>query len=172
VVDRIVLHCMECPEASTRAETCALYLATLPDDADKKSTHYNLDSDTVIQSVPDHLVAYGAPGCNASGLHLEFAGYARQSRAEWLDDFGERMLWLGAQLCERKAREHQIPIRFLRSVDLLGPGGGITTHYECSRAGTLPRGQAFKGAGHTDPGPGFPMDWFIDRVHDAATGNA
>jgi hypothetical protein len=165
VLDVIVLHCMEADESSTTAEACSRYFATLPPEREFwKSAHYCIDSDSVVQCVPDHLVAYGAPGCNARGLHLELAGYARQSRAEWLDDFGQRMLWLGAQLVARKARENRIPLTFLRASDLLRPGGGITTHCECSRAGLLPGGEAFKGHGHTDPGPGFPMDYFVDQV--------
>lgn len=157
LIDDIVLHSMECPEASTRAETCAAYMAGLPVDGDKKSAHYYFDSDTVVQGVADHHVAYAAPGANAHGLHFEHAGYARQSRAEWLDDFSIRMLSLSAQLCARKCREYDIPIKFLRSTDLLGPRArGITTHYEVS--------QAFLKSDHTDPGKDFPIDWYIAQV--------
>ncbi|HEV7717219.1 MAG TPA: N-acetylmuramoyl-L-alanine amidase [Steroidobacteraceae bacterium] len=157
IIDDIVLHSIECPEASTRAETCAQYMADLPVDGPKKSAHYYCDSDTVVQGVPDHRVAYAAPGANAHGLHIEHAGYARQTRAEWLDDFSIRMLSLSAQLCARKCREYDIPIRFLRSADLRSARPrGITTHYEVS--------QAFLKSDHTDPGKEFPIDWYIARV--------
>jgi len=160
VVDLIVLHCMEAPETSTTAEACAQYIASLPADlpADqKKSCHYCCDSDSVVQCVPDHCVAYAAPGCNHSGLHLELAGYTRQTRGQWLDAYGTRMLWLAAQLTARKCSERHIPVVYLPAAELLGPRPrGITTHCEVSRA--------FKRSDHTDPGPGFPMDHFIAQT--------
>jgi peptidoglycan hydrolase-like protein with peptidoglycan-binding domain len=157
IVDKIVLHCMEAPEASTRAERCAQNMATLPADAEPKSSHYYADSDTVVQGVLDHLVAFAAPGANHDGIQIEHAGYARQSTAEWLDDFGVRMLWLSAQLVARKVRERSLPIRFLRAADLLRKGArGITTHHEVSIA--------FGLSDHHDPGPGFPMAWYLQQV--------
>jgi N-acetyl-anhydromuramyl-L-alanine amidase AmpD len=162
VIDRIVLHCMEAPEASTRAWRCAQYFANLPPDLppkEQKSSHYCADSDSVVQCVPDHLVAFAAPGCNHDGLQIELAGYARQTREEWLDAFGLRMLSLVAQLCARKCIEWKIPVAFLRAPDLLTSARGITTHYEVS--------MAFRRSTHTDPGPGFPMDRFIAQVRMA-----
>lgn len=157
VVDLIVLHCMEGPESSTRAERCAEYMATLPAEAGMKSAHYYVDSDSVIQGVLDHHVAYAAPGANRNGIQIEHAGYARQSRAEWLDDFGVRMLWLSAQLTARKARERSLPIRFVTAADLLKKGTrGITTHHEVSLA--------FKLTDHHDPGRSFPMAWYLEQV--------
>jgi peptidoglycan hydrolase-like protein with peptidoglycan-binding domain len=157
IVDLAVLHCMEAPESSTRAERCAEHMATLPADAGVKSFHYAVDSDSVVQGVPDHVVAFAAPGANHNGIQIEHAGYARQSRAEWLDDFGVRMLWLSAQLVARKARERSLPIRFLRAADLLKKGArGITTHHEVSIA--------FGRSDHHDPGPGFPMTWYLEQV--------
>jgi peptidoglycan hydrolase-like protein with peptidoglycan-binding domain len=152
VIDLIVLHCMEAPEAATQAECCAMFFATLG-----PSAHYCVDSDSVVQCVPDHYVAYHAPGANHAGLGIELAGYARQSRAEWLDPFGTRMLWLAAQLTARKCTERDLPVRFLPASKLLGPRPrGITTHREVSLA--------FKRSTHTDPGPGFPIDLFLDQV--------
>jgi peptidoglycan hydrolase-like protein with peptidoglycan-binding domain len=157
IVGKIVLHCMEAPEASTRAERCAQNMATLPADAAAKSAHYYADSDTVVQGVLDHLVAFAAPGCNHDGIQIEHAGYARQSTAEWLDNFGVRMLWLSAQLVARKVRERSLPIRFLRAADLVRKGAlGITTHHEVSLA--------FGRSDHHDPGPGFPMQWYLEQV--------
>lgn len=154
VVDLIVLHCMEAPESSTRAEACAEYFAR---GAVVASAHYCVDSDSVVQCVPDHLVAYAAPGANHNGLHIELAGYARQSRVEWLDPFGTRMLWLAAQLVARKVVERDIPVVFLPASKLTGPRPrGITTHHEVSLA--------YKRSTHTDPGPGFPMQYFLDHV--------
>lgn len=154
VVDMIVLHCMEAPEAATTAERCAVYFATT---ATVASAHYCVDADSVVQCVPDHCVAYHAPGANHNGIGIELAGYARQSRTEWLDPFGARMLWLAAQLVARKCAERDIPIAYLPAARLLGPRArGITTHREVSLA--------FKRSTHSDPGPGFPIDHFLEQV--------
>jgi hypothetical protein len=155
LIDLIVLHCMEAPEASTTAERCAVYFATTDTHA---SAHYCVDADSVVQCVPDHCVAYAAPGANHNGLQIELAGYARQSRAEWLDAFGARMLWLAAQLVARKHRERpNIPIRYLSAKELRAKRPtGITTHHEVSLA--------YKRSNHHDPGPGFPMDYFLEQV--------
>jgi hypothetical protein len=156
VIDLIVLHCMESPEASTTAERCAVYFATTDTIA---SAHYCVDADSVVQCVPDHCVAYAAPGANHNGLQIELAGYARQSRAEWLDAFGARMLWLTAQLVARKHRERpNIPIVYRPAKELLRTKRptGITTHHEVSLA--------YERSNHHDPGPGFPMDYFIEQV--------
>lgn len=160
----ITLHSMEAAEASTTAERCAAYLANLPRDLPKKdwkSTGYCIDSAHVVQCVPDHLVAYHAPGVNEIAIGLEHAGYARQTREEWLDDFGERMLRLSVQLAARLCRTWKIRPIFIAAADLPAcvadtSVSGFTTHWEVS--------QAFHRSTHTDPGPGFPLDWYLDRI--------
>lgn len=160
----ITVHSMEAAEASTTAERCATYLANLPPDLPKKdwkSAHYCIDSANVIQGVPDHLVAYHAPGVNEIAIGLEHAGYARQTREEWLDDFGERMLRLSVQLSARLCRVWKIQPVFIAAADLPAfvadeHATGFTTHAAVS--------QAFHRSTHMDPGPGFPMDWYLERV--------
>lgn len=159
-VDLIVLHCMEAPETATTAESCARYLATLTDNeverTGKKSAHYLVDADSVVQGVLDHHVAYHAKGVNHNGIGIEHAGYARQTRDEWLDPFGARMLGLSVQLTARLCAQWKIPATFVRAGQLQLRGRGITTHREAS--------VAFGGAGHTDPGPNFPIAWYVERV--------
>lgn len=153
-VDNVVLHCIECPEASTRAESTAEWMAGTG--APMASAHYFIDSDTAVQGVPDHFIAYHAPGLNHCAIGIEHAGYARQTRQEWLDDFGQRMLGLSVQLCARLCQRWKIPAVFVRAPDLQLRKRGITTHAEVTRA--------FGKSDHTDPGPGFPIDWYVDRV--------
>lgn len=158
-VDNIVLHSMEAPEASTTAERVANYFATLPADTPKEkrtSPGYCLDSDTVIQCVPDHCIAFHARGFNLQSIGLEHAGYARQTREEWLDAFGERMLGLSVQLAARLCARWSIPPVIVRADELLKGARGITTHAEVNAA--------FHKSDHTDPGPGFPLDWYGERV--------
>lgn len=153
-IDLVVLHCMEAPESSTTAQACANYFARGERIA---SAHYCVDSDTVVQCVPDRFVALAAPGANLAGLQIELAGYARQTAKEWADEYSTRMLWLAAQLVARKCRERSIPCEFVPASRLVQPRPrGITTHFEVS--------QAFHRSDHTDPGPHFPMPRFIEQV--------
>jgi len=150
-IELIVLHSMEAAETSTTAESCAHYLATLPlDTTKKKSCHYCVDSDSVVQCVPDHMIAYAAPGANSSGLHIELAGFARQSREEWFDAYGTRMLGLCGQLIARLCKRWKIPPTIVRAPGLLQRQRGITTHALVN--------EAFRQSDHTDPGPGFPLE--------------
>lgn len=150
----VVIHSMEAPEKGATAENVARYFQTIDRTA---SVHYNVDSDSVVQSVPDTIEAYGAGGANTFGLHFEHAGYARQTRAEWTDEYGQRMLLISAALVARKCSEHGIAVRFLSAGDLArGERSGITTHAEVTKA--------FRKSTHTDPGPGFPMDDYLNLV--------
>lgn len=149
----IVLHSIECPEASTRAESTAAYFAR---GEAVSSAHYCVDSDSAVQCVDDHHIAYHAPGCNLTGIGIEHAGYARQTRDEWLDDFGQRMLSLSIQLSARLCGRWKIPAVYIGAGDLRLGKPGITTHAEVTIA--------FGKSTHTDPGPGFPVAWYVSRV--------
>lgn len=163
-VDWIVLHCMESPEAATTAENCARYLATLPDGEEKRSCHYFTDCDSVVQGVAEEHIAWHAPGANRKGIGMEHAGYARLTEANWLDDYGGRMLSLSAPLSAKICKRWSIPPVFVNAGGLLTGRRGITTHAEVTKA--WPE----RGHGHMDPGPGWPMDWYIKRV-DIALGS-
>lgn len=161
----IVLHSMEAPEKGSTAEACARYFAT----TDRKaSAHYCVDNNSIVQSLQTRDIAYGAPGCNATGIHIELAGYAKQVREQWLDGYGIAMLDLAAQLTFGLSRKFLIPITLLTAHDLQNLQlakwpkhlGGITTHAQVSRA--------FGKTDHTDPGGGFPMDHFLTRCLAAA----
>jgi hypothetical protein len=156
IVDHIVLHCIECPEAATSAESCASWMSRLDEKEGVKSCHYFVDSDSVVQGVLDHHVAFHAPPLNPTSIGIEHAGYARQTRDEWLDPFGQRMLGLSVQLSARLCQRWKIPEVFVRAADLQMRKRGITTHAEVSLA--------FGQSDHTDPGPSFPIGWYVERV--------
>jgi N-acetyl-anhydromuramyl-L-alanine amidase AmpD len=108
----IVLHSMEAPEKGTTAESVAKYFAG-GSGGRKASAHYCIDDDSIIQCVDCADVAYAAPNANSVGIHLELAGYARQSREEWLDAFGTAMLRNAARLCaEVLIPKYGIPVTF------------------------------------------------------------
>ena len=160
-IDLLVIHDMEAPEKLTTAEGVAGYFKNQRPGPSGSSAHYNIDANSVVQCVRDQDVAWAAPGANHDGLQFEHAGYARQSAKEWLDPYGQKMLFeQSAPLFARKCKEYKIPPVFLRAPDLTAQRRGITTHWEVTRAFS-------NGRGHTDPGGGFPIQQFLVAVQKA-----
>lgn len=153
-IDYIVLHDMEAPEKGDTAENIARYFATTDTRA---SAHYNVDNNSIVQSVREQDIAYHAPP-NLHSIGIEHAGYARQTREEWLDAYGQDMLRLSAGLVAELVLKYNLPVQFLSPDDLRAGKRGITTHHNVSRA--------FGQSSHTDPGPNFPVGWYMDRVRE------
>jgi N-acetyl-anhydromuramyl-L-alanine amidase AmpD len=166
----LVLHTMEAAEKGTTAEACAEYFRTTTRQA---SAHYCIDVDSVVQCVSLHDIAWAAPGANRNGVHLEHAGYAKQSPAEWADAYSSAMLARSAKLGGSLVQRLSLPVQFidrdkLRAARKLIDAGkacpnelrGITTHNEVS--------QAFKQSTHYDPGAAFPMQAYLTLVKEAA----
>lgn len=157
----IVIHSMEAPEKGTTAEACARYFAT----TDRKaSAHYCIDNNSIVQCMMIKNVAYGAKGFNRAGLHLEHAGYARQTREDWLDEYSTSMLKLSAQLCrEILIPRLKIDVRQLSEEEIraISHGDKIITGF-CTHA-QITHALRIKG-GHTDPGVGFPMNQYLEWV--------
>ena len=159
----IVLHDMESPEKGDTAESVARYFATTTRQA---SAHFCVDADSVVQCVKESDTAWAAPGVNADGIHIEHAGYASQSRGQWLDAYSTRMLNLSARLTARLCKAHGIPAVKLTPAQLKAGMRGIIGHHEATVA--YP-----PNAGHTDPGPNFPWDAYLVAVRaelDALSG--
>jgi hypothetical protein len=101
------------------------------------------------------------PG-NNRGINWEFAGFARQSRAEWLDAFGLKMFHQAAPYIRLDAREYGIPLKRCSVSDLKAFRPGVTSHNDLRLA--------FGQTTHTDPGPNFPWDVFLQILEgDMAT---
>jgi hypothetical protein len=153
-IDLLVVHSMEMDEKPDTAEVCARYFATTDT---KASAHACVDVDSRVDCVIDKDVAYAAPGANHDGLHLELAGRARQTRAEWLDQYSRRMIeGPAAEWVAAKAKFWRIPLEFLKADALRAGRRGVTTHNEVRLA--------FGKTTHTDPGNGFPMDVLLTRA--------
>lgn len=157
----VVIHCMEWPETATSAEWCARFFAGLEGKPPKASAHYAVDGDSIVNCVPPDRIAWHAPGANAQGIGIEHAGYARQSRAQWLDDYSLRMLTLSAQLTAWLCQRFGIPVQFVLAEHLRRGARGITTHAECTKA--WPE----KGGSHMDPGVFFPIGDYVRLVVEA-----
>jgi N-acetyl-anhydromuramyl-L-alanine amidase AmpD len=161
-VDLVVIHTMEAPEKGTTAESVARYFQTTDRDV---SSHYCIDDDSIVQCVREEDVAWCAPGANHNGIHLEHAGYARQTTTEWRDAYTWAMLERSAELTADLCTRYRIPVTWLHPADLLAGKRGITSHSNVSKA--------FKRSTHWDPGKGFPIEPYLSLVRGfMATGTA
>lgn len=151
----IVIHDMEYPETDTAAEIIAHDFATRSE-TQKASAHICVDNNSIVQCVKDNDVAFAAPGCNTDGIQIELAGFGKQTRAEWLDAYSEALLRLGADATAQYCIKYKIPPIHLTNQQLSGGERGIVGHYQVSHV--------YKKSDHTDPGAGFPWDYFIALV--------
>ena len=159
----IVWHDMEASEHSLRAENTAAYFAA-PGDGRDVSAHWCADDNSVIQCVDLDDTAWcvgNVPG-NYRGLQVELSGFARQTRAQWLDPFGLAMFARIAPVVAHAMRRYNIPNAWRTVADLKNMRPGHTTHNDLRLA--------FGVTDHTDPGPGFPRDHVLAVVGQALTG--
>lgn len=155
-VDLVVIHDMEYPEKPESAEWCAQFFAGAAGmTAPRASAHFCVDSDSVVQCVRTGDVAWHAMSANRNGIGVEHAGYARQSRADWLDDYSRAELTVSAQLVARLCKTHGIPVAYVDADGLRTGERGITGHADVTKA---------FGGTHWDPGPGFPWDEYLALV--------
>jgi N-acetyl-anhydromuramyl-L-alanine amidase AmpD len=162
----IVIHSMEFPEKGDTAESCAKFFQDPRDKHGKPrpaSAHVCIDNNSIVQSVLDNNIPAAAPGANSDGIHLELAGFAKQTEAEWLDDFGKQLLENAAEAAAQYCLKYDIPVLRLTNPDLAnGKTKGFVSHAQVS--------EVFKLSDHTDPGPSFPWQFFLTSVeaHRAA----
>lgn len=162
-VDLIVLHDMEAPEGPLTAENVAKWFAGQPDHPrpgageGPSSAHLAIDNNSIVQCVWDSDVAYAAPGANRNGIQIELAGYIRQTRAEWLDEYSRAVIENAARAVMQYCRKYMVPPKRLTDGELAIGKRGIIGHDQASRV--------FKKSDHRDPGPNFPWDVFLDRLH-------
>jgi len=114
--------------------------------------------------VLDNDIAFAAPGVNSDGIHLELAGKAAQTEAQWLDEFGKLLLENAANAAAQYCLKYDIPVKHLTNDELRDKKNkGIIGQLQASKV--FP-----PNAGHTDPGVHFPWEFFLGRVahHHAA----
>lgn len=159
----VVLHTMETPENSNVARNIATGWFSRTEA--QTSAQYVVGDTEIFQCVNEGDYAWAAMTTgNARGIHIEMAGRASQSRTEWFDDYSRAMLELVAALTADICARHGIPVRILTDAQLAAGEKGITSHAAISRV--------FRESDHTDPGWGFPWDYFLERVQAHRNGNA
>jgi hypothetical protein len=152
----IVVHDMESAVSNQTAESCARYFQTITRPA---SAHYCVDPDSIVQCWPDMGTAFHAPGANNDGLGIEMAGFARNSRQDWLNEHA--VLERCAKLVIDRARAHNVPLVHLTDQQLAAGYAGIVDHSAVSRT--------YKRSDHSDTGPNFPWDVFMGLVTQQET---
>lgn len=152
-IKRIYLHTSESPSSST-VEAVARYQLS----EQNGSYHVLVDRTKMMWANTDDWFTWSNGNWgNQDGLHICFIGYAKATRAEWLAEEKKcgtlsRAAWVAAGWCAK----YGLPPAFVDAAGLKAKRKGISTHNE-SRL-------AWGGTTHWDPGPGFPMDVFVDLV--------
>lgn len=154
----IIFHTMEAPQSEGRAKQVAQWFAG--SDSPEVSSHYTVDANEVWQVVNDEDVAWHASQANGYSIGIEHAGYAAQTPEEWDSPYNQAMLQRSAYLVAALAKKYGIPAVWLTPEELLAGNAGIAGHYDVSLAYSA-------GRGHTDPGPNFPKQKYIDLVKQA-----
>lgn len=153
-VELIVIHTMEAAEKGNTAEAVAKYFQN---SGVKASAHYCVDNNSVVQCVWDSNTAFACKNANANGVHIEHAGFAKQNREEWLDEYGIALLNISAQGCAYLSNKFDIPVKtavFKSENDPTVAEKGICGHTDVPNHGS-----------HWDPGSHFPYDIYFELVN-------
>lgn len=148
----IVLH-------STEGDTARSAAQWFEDPASEGSAHVVVGEDGCYRTLPDEADAAGAGTPNPRALHIEFAGYAKWSREQWLQR--TQTLALGIQQIARWSRKYGIPLEQLSLEAIKAKKPGVTTHAAVNQV---------YGGSHWDPGSGFPIDVVLEQARVLAQG--
>ena len=146
----VVIHC-------TQSDTARSAAAWFANPRSGGSAHLCVDDAECFRTLGNDAVPWGAPGANTRGVHIEIAGYAEWSRADWMRH--ERALRRGAFKAALHARMFGIPLRVLTPDQLKAGAKGFVTHAICTTA---------FGDSHWDPGKRFPLSQFMSWVAEYA----
>ena len=153
----IVLHTMEASKRKSIARNCATYFANTVIVA---SAHYCVDAEEAVQCVDEVDTAWHCQGPSDRSIGIELAGYAKQSPADWCDEYNTGMLRVAASLIARISKVWGIPLEYIEGQQLIAGKPGVTTHVAINKA-------YYAGKGHTDPGPNFPMQSLLQQAKQA-----
>lgn len=171
----VVIHTAETAEGPHVAEDLSEYVATMKDGR-QVSWHYSVDNDSIVQSVKEEDTAWAAGPGNAPGIHVELAGKASQDAKGWSDAYSSALLDRAAELVADIARRNKIPIVHPTNEGVLALTPGIVGHDQVTWASLQAKARNMRTApwlrpdgrwnttDHTDPGPAFPWEAFLDRV--------
>lgn len=113
-------------------------------------------ANVLIENTDDWLSWSAGPKGNWCALHRSFVMRGTESQAEWRKY--DAMLRAGAQRDAQWAKRYNIPVVKLTPADLRAGKRGFCAHYDISLA--------WGESDHTDPGAGFPWDYYLQLVRE------
>lgn len=152
----VVIHDTEGGTAYSNARY--FHNPALPEDGGPEgSAHLTVDDNRCYRCLPNTAIPWAAPDANTNGFHIEQAGYAHWTRAEWLAH--GPMLRRAAFKAAYHCHLFKLSPVFRDAAALRNRLHGVTTHAQVTLA--------FPGPGrtHTDPGAGWPQDRFMEWVN-------
>ena len=166
----ICLHTMESQEKPGTAVNVAAWFSS-KSRAPQASAHMCVDGSQanvkpgakypapIVRVVDDGDTAWAAPGANADGLHIEMAGVAAQSAANWADAYSLAVIENAATVAAIWCKKYDIPAKHLTLDEVRdGKTKGFIGHIDATKA--FPE----QGGTHTDPGANFPWTYFLQLV--------
>lgn len=156
----LVLHSAECPLKGGYAQSLTEWFsATRYPAYPEASWHRFVDPIARVRAIPDELGAWHASEANGLSIGWEQAGYARYTRAEWLNPDGLVQLDnLAYDMAEVAVRDG-IPAVWLTTAQvraILDNGNRVIKGF-CTHRQIDPETR-------TDPGDGYPYDLLMERV--------
>lgn len=159
----IVIHATDNSEGPTAAEDGAAYDRRRTDGV---STHFFVDSDSIVQEVElsDEAHAARTHG-NDIGVQIEICGLSSQSASQWSDAVSEATLRNVARLCAQLRKVASFPLVRLSPAQLRsawndGAPRGFCGHVDVTNAFPEDNGT------HTDPGAAFPWSRLFDYIRE------
>lgn len=149
----LVIHTAETPKKAGMARSIQSYNQRRKD---KVSCHEAIDNKEAIAGVRPFDTAWTTGTINPYSYSYELSGRARQTAAEWADDFNDAMLAIAAKRVAKAAVCWNIPVRKVGKVGLKLGRSGICGHLDATLA--------FQPGGHSDPGLNFPWKRFLQMV--------
>jgi hypothetical protein len=157
-VQLIVIHTTEGSAHGQSAEDGASYDQRRTDGT---STHYFVDSDSVVQCVRTADQAHTARSQgNRRGIQNELCG---RTTLDWGGAYAQAMLRRAAKQAARDAKKWGIPVRKLSPSQVADGMKGFCGHADITYA--FPQ----DGGTHTDPGKNFPWSQFLGMVQAELT---
>lgn len=144
-----VVHTYECPRGDDLVNRAAYQ------EGAGSSYTVLIGTARTLRANDDNYIPWAAmPTGNRVGLHVSFLAYAADPRALWLHHMVQ--LNKGADVVADWCRRYGIPPVKLTASQVRAGQRGICGHAEVSGA--------WRETDHTDPGPNFPWDVFIELV--------
>ncbi len=154
-VTRVVIHATVSPLQPGGARANARYFQS---PSAGGLAHYVVDADEIVACCDEDISCWHAPP-NQGSIGIELCD--PQTGDQWGDPDHQKMLALAAKLTADIAARHQIPLVWRDASQLRAGNAGICGHADVS--------QAWHKTDHTDPGPYFPVDQFMQLVTGTPT---